>query len=103
MIVVSDSSPLIALARISRLSLLASLYGRILIPAEVHHEVTVAGHGLPGAEEVREARWIEVVTRRSPEDPSLEQACEGLGAGECGTILLAKAGQGAPCRARSPG
>ena len=71
--------------------------------AEVHHEVTVAGHGLPGAEEVREARWIEVVTRRSPEDPSLEQACEGLGAGECGTILLAKAGQGAPCRARSPG
>jgi uncharacterized protein len=54
-IVVSNSSPLIALARIGRLSLLASLYKRILIPAEVQHEVTVAGRGLPGAEEVRNA------------------------------------------------
>ncbi len=91
MIVVSDSSPLIALARIGRLSLLTSLYGRILIPAEVHHEVTVAGRGLPGAEEVRKASWIEVVAGRSPADPSLEQSCEGLGAGERSTILLAKA------------
>ena len=91
MIVVSDSSPLIALARISRLSLLASLYARILIPVEVHHEVMVAGRGLPGAAEVRRASWIEMVTRRSPADPSLEQASEGLGAGERGAILLAKA------------
>lgn len=49
MIVVSDSSPLIALVRIGRLNLLASFYKRILIPAEVNHEVTVAGRGLPGA------------------------------------------------------
>ena len=34
MIVVSNSSPLVALARISRLNLLASLHKRILIPAE---------------------------------------------------------------------
>jgi len=54
-IVVSDSSPLIALARIGRLNLLAELYGQILIPAEVHHEVTIAGRGLSGAEEVRRA------------------------------------------------
>ena len=32
--VVSDSSPLIALARIHKLSLLADLFGRILVPAE---------------------------------------------------------------------
>ena len=53
MIVVSDSSPLIALSRIGRLDILASFYKRILVPAEVHHEVTVAGRGLPGAGEVR--------------------------------------------------
>lgn len=90
MIVVSDSSPLIALARIGRLNLLASLYERIVIPAEVHHEVTVAGRGLPGSEQVRNAVWIEVGTHKSPVDPSLEQACQGLGAGERGAILLAQ-------------
>ena len=55
MIVVSDSSPLIALARIGRLNLLASLYERIVIPTEVHHEVAVVGRGLPGSEQVRSA------------------------------------------------
>lgn len=90
MIVVSNSSPLIALARIGRLNLLAGLYERILIPAEVHHEVTVAGRGLPGAEEVREASWIEVMALHGPAEPSLEQACKVLGAGERGAILLAK-------------
>ena len=91
MIVVSDSSPLIALARISRLDLLHSLYERILIPTEVHHEVTVEGRDLPGGREVTMAGWIQVVRERSPVDQSLEQACEGLGGGERGSILLAKA------------
>ena len=90
MIVVSDSSPLIALSRIGRLDILASFYKRILVPAEVLHEVTVAGRGLPGAGEVRNALWIDVVPQRSPTDPLLEAACQGLGAGERGAILLAK-------------
>jgi predicted nucleic acid-binding protein len=89
-IVVSNSSPLIALARIGRLNLLASFYQRLLIPAEVEYEVTVAGHGLPGAEEVRNADWIEVAPQNSPADPSLAQACLKLGAGERGAILPAK-------------
>ena len=90
MIVVSNSSPLVALARISRLNLLASIYKRILIPAEVHQEVTVAGLGLPGAEEVRRADWIEVAPMKSRVDPLLARACQNLGAGERGAILLAK-------------
>ena len=90
MIVVSDSSPLIALARIGRLDLLTKLYRRILIPPEVHHEVTVMGRGLPGAEQVRSASWIEVSSQRSPADPLIERACLTLGAGERGAILLAK-------------
>jgi len=89
-IVVSNSSPLVALARIGRLTLLASFYKRILIPVEVQHEVTVAGRGLPGAEEVRNANWIEVISRRAPVQPSLAQACQNLGAGERAAILLAK-------------
>jgi predicted nucleic acid-binding protein len=89
-IVVSNSSPLISLARIGRLKLLASLYERILVPVAVHQEVTVAGRGLPGAEEVRNANWIEVELERSPVNLSLEAACQGLGAGERGAILLAQ-------------
>ena len=57
---------------------------------EVHDEVTVAGRGLPGAEEVRRADWIERVKPDAETDPALELACDGLGAGERGTILLAK-------------
>ena len=90
MIVVSNSSPLVALARIHRLDLLASLYKRILIPSEVHQEVVVAGRGLPGAEEVQRAGWIEVATLKFPPDSSLLQACQNLGPGERGAILLAK-------------
>jgi predicted nucleic acid-binding protein len=89
-IVVSNSSPLIALARIRRLDLLASLYQRILVPADVHHEVTVAGRGLPGAQEVRNSGWIEVASQTSLPDPLLERSCQGLGAGERSAIVLAK-------------
>ncbi|MGA9625708.1 MAG: hypothetical protein WBL65_04005 [Bryobacteraceae bacterium] len=60
MIVVSNSSPLIALSRIGRLDMLASFYKRILVPAEVYHKVTVDGRGLPGAGEVRNAVWLDL-------------------------------------------
>ena len=90
MIIVSNASPLIPLARIGRLNLLTSFYKRVLIPPEVHHEVTVASHGLPGAEEVRRAQWIEVASQKTPPHPSLVEACQNLGAGERGAILLAK-------------
>jgi predicted nucleic acid-binding protein len=90
-IVVSDSSPLITLARAHHLELLREFYRQVLIPREVHEEVTVAGAGLPGADEVRRASWIEV--RSDPGkgvvDSSIESACAGLGAGERSVIYLA--------------
>ncbi len=79
MTVVSDSSPLITLARIGQLNLLAAFYKRILIPPEVQDEVVVAGHGLPGAKAVQSANWIEVVPQKSAADSSLAQACKSLG------------------------
>jgi hypothetical protein len=87
--VVSDASPLIALARVGQLGLLSEFYGRVLIAAEVHHEVTIAGQGLPGAEEVRQATWIQTTEPASDPDSDLRKVVEGLGAGEQGTILLA--------------
>jgi hypothetical protein len=48
--------------------LLREFYGQVAIPREVHDEVTVAGSGLPGAEEVRRASWIQV--QPTPSEPS---------------------------------
>ena len=62
-IVVSNSSPLIALPRIGRLEILASFNKRILVPAEVHHEVTVDGRGLPGAEATSGGPCTHAATR----------------------------------------
>lgn len=39
---------------------------------------------------MRNANWIEVAPQKSSADPSLAQACQNLGAGERGAILLAK-------------
>jgi predicted nucleic acid-binding protein len=89
-IVVSNSSPLIALARIGRLSLLATMFQQILIPAEVHHEVTIAGKGLPGAGEVEKSAWIQIKAQQLPPELSLATACQNLGPGERGAIFLAK-------------
>jgi predicted nucleic acid-binding protein len=90
-IVVSDASPLITLARANQLEFLHEFYGQILIPREVYEEVTVTGAGLPGADEVQHASWIEVGRATSEVDPAVESACVGLGAGERGVIYLATA------------
>src|SRR5664280_2707138 len=58
--IVADSSPLIILAKLGCFDLLHKLYPRIYISAEVHHEVVVAGAGLPGASEVANATWIQM-------------------------------------------
>jgi predicted nucleic acid-binding protein len=60
-IVVADAGPLIHLAAIGRLELVAAV-GDVLIPPGVYQEVVVIGVGLPGAREVSEATWISVVT-----------------------------------------
>ena len=61
MIVVSNSSPLIALAKIGKLHILRELFGEITIPKAVWDEVVVKGRGKPGAEEVEKAEWIKVM------------------------------------------
>jgi len=44
MIVVSNSSPLIAFSRIGKLGLINELFGTIMIPREVFSELTIKGH-----------------------------------------------------------
>ena len=91
MIVVSNSSPLITLGRIGHLPLLRDLFGRIHLAGEVFHEVTILGAGRPGAEAVRAADWIEVHPPASPPALAAARQEHSLGAGEVGTVLLARA------------
>jgi hypothetical protein len=62
---VSNSSPLIYLARLNKLALLRSLFGEIFIPRSVYNEVVLVGKqkgflDARGIERAIEERWIKV-------------------------------------------
>jgi predicted nucleic acid-binding protein len=88
--VVSNASPLIALARIDHFDLVPKLYERVIISTEVYNEVVIAGAGLPGAIQVAGAEWIQVTPVR--DSAAVQSALEktGLGAGELSAIILAQ-------------
>ena len=75
--------------RAHHFDLLREFYRQIAVSREVLDEVTVAGAGLPGADEMQRATWIQVHLSRSASSPEIEAACAGLGAGERSIIVLA--------------
>ena len=58
MIIVADSSPLIALARVGRLELWRSVFGSVLLPMAVWAELVQVGMDRPGWAAVVTADWI---------------------------------------------
>jgi predicted nucleic acid-binding protein len=87
-IVVSNSSPLILLAKSGFLSLLKEMFGTIIISEAVFHEVVVDGKGRPGAKEIGEADWIHTVEIKNRS--SLESYTKMLEPGDATVIALAK-------------
>ena len=88
MIVVSNSSPLIALSIANSLDLLHALYGTIHIPKAVFHEVVVRGAGRPGATAVANTAWI--VQQAPANQRTVAQLLSaGLDKGESEAIVLA--------------
>ncbi len=86
MIVVADTSCLIALARINKLDLLHQLYGTILVPEAVWHEATDFEEKA-GSVEISRAAWLQ---KRSIEHQLLFKALrQNLGVGEAEAIVLA--------------
>lgn len=59
MIVVSNSTLLIALSNIDLFYLLKKYFGKVFIPREVYSEVVTRGEKLFGDEKVKSADWIE--------------------------------------------
>ena len=85
MIVVADSGPLIAMARIGHL--LRTLYGELWVPPAVRKEVVASGCGGQGAAEVDSASWVRTVeTQDTTAVPLLR---ERLDAGESAALVLA--------------
>ncbi|HIK46895.1 MAG TPA: DUF3368 domain-containing protein, partial [Leptolyngbyaceae cyanobacterium M65_K2018_010] len=87
MLVVSNSSPLIALARLSHLDWLRSLYGEIWIPQAVYQEVVQAGKGREGSAAVDSAPWITVHTVQ--DEIAVDLLRDQLDRGESEAIVLA--------------
>src|SRR5208283_5132227 len=63
-VVISNSSPLIALSGIDQLHILKELWHEVVIPEAVYREVVTNGIGKPGADKAAAAcsDWIKVVS-----------------------------------------
>jgi uncharacterized protein len=88
--IVADSSPLVILAKLGYFNLLQQLFPVLHISSEMHHEVVIAGAGLPGSSEVAGAAWVKVRKLQHPASLLAARERYALGAGELSTILLGK-------------
>ena len=85
---VSDSTPLIALARIDRLDLLELLFGAVFIPPEVSKEILSKGRSKRGRQALQAASWM--TTHELSHPKSLELVSAALNQGEREAIALAR-------------
>ncbi|MGB9860045.1 MAG: DUF3368 domain-containing protein, partial [Moorellaceae bacterium] len=86
--VVSNSTPLIALARINELKLLHDIFGSIIIPPAVYREVVIEGAGRPGMKEVKDAPWVTTIEVQNHLAVALLRT--DLDPGESEAVVLAK-------------
>jgi predicted nucleic acid-binding protein len=61
-IVVTDSTVLIGLAKLGKLTLLKEIFSKVSIPEEVFKELVERGKDKPGSNLIRESSWIEKKT-----------------------------------------
>ena len=89
MIVVSDSTPLITLMKAMQLDVLHKLFGDILIPDAVFHEVTTNDNFPEEAEIIRNSSFIRRVSVKDDRAVLLLQRVTGLDRGESEAIIYA--------------
>ncbi|MGA2268032.1 MAG: DUF3368 domain-containing protein [Bryobacteraceae bacterium] len=87
MIVVSDTSPILNLARIGRLELLASLYQQVLIPPAVSAELAFSRDDVFPITDVASIPWLMIGTPRDQD--RVQELRDKLDAGEAEAIVLA--------------
>jgi predicted nucleic acid-binding protein len=93
MLVITNTTPLIFLARRSLFSFLRHCYGKVFLPQAVWREVVEEGKGRAGEQETKEARttgWMEVRDLQEPQRAQGFRETFGLGPDESEVIALAQ-------------
>lgn len=86
MVVTSNASTLIGLARIGKLPLLERLYSQVIIPEAVWREVSVEAK--PGEEAIKKAPFVKM--GKVEDEKAVKLLLGSLGRGEAETLVLAK-------------
>jgi predicted nucleic acid-binding protein len=87
LIVVSDTSPVLNLARIGRLQLLALLYREVLIPSGVYDKLADSQSDLPPAIDLAAHPWLMVATAN--DQKRVQELRKDLDRGEAEPIVPA--------------
>ncbi len=90
MVVVSDTTPLIALMKAELLELLQKLFGRILIPQAVFRELTSNAAFQNEAEAIKTCSFLDVVTVSDSRTADVLRRATGLDFGESEAIVYAE-------------
>jgi predicted nucleic acid-binding protein len=85
--IVADTGPIIAFARLGQLDLLRQTVESLVIPDAVYEELVGRGHDRPGAEAVAQGEWI--LRRTVTDQEAVAQLPRVLHAGEREAIVLA--------------
>ena len=96
--VISDTSPLIWLAKVGRITLLKDLFGEVIIPQEVYLEAVEKGlqFGFTDAQVIKECvneGWIKLAKLNSKDQSLLQKISEHafeIHSGEAEAIVLAR-------------
>lgn len=90
MIVISDTTPLIALMKASQLGLLETLFGKVLIPQAVYEELTTNTAFQDETEIIKTCSFLEVVTVSDSKTVDVLRRAAGLDLGESEAIVYAE-------------
>ena len=88
MIVISDSTVLIGLAKIDKTELLQKLFKEIYIPNAVFQEVAEEGYGKPGSQFIKDSLWI--IKKQVIDYTEVYLLMTSLDRGEAEVLVLAK-------------
>lgn len=88
MIVIADTTPVISLLKIERLSLLQQLFGEVFIPDAVYAELTSDKRFADEAYAVASASYMKPVSVSNPGAVRILRMAEGLDQGESEAIVL---------------